>query len=217
MAVNNAHSFHMENFIDSRPPFMKDLGIREGCLHWGNDAPFLADTLQIVRPSNILEIGYFSGGSAAMFLHLGDSRLTSVDPMVDLMNPTAEFCGSLESVDRLKTAFPDRFSFIQKDSKLVRPDLAGQRFDLAFIDGDHSEAGVRNDFQLAIDLGIQWILVDDFVTSVNYVYQNEFKSQFMPVRVYPRRDQFMGQPIPIVLLRRVDPKISARLSGDALR
>lgn len=191
---------------------MIDLGIKEGCLHWGNDAPFLADTLQIAQPSSILEIGYFCGGSAAMWLHLSDARLISVDPMVDLDNPAAEFCGSIESVGKLKSAFPDRFSFIQKDSKLVRPDLAGHKFDLAFIDGDHSEAGARNDFQLAIDLDIPWILVDDFVTSVAKVWQQEFQNEFFVVRVYPRKDQFIGKPIPIVLLKRVDRKIKERLA-----
>lgn len=198
-----------------RPQFMIDLGVEEGCLHWGNDGPFLADALHICQPKNILEIGYFCGGSAAMWLHLSDARLTSVDPMINLYDPSVKHDGSIESVSRLKAAFPDRFSFIQKDSKIVRPDLAGQRFDFAFIDGDHSEIGARNDFQLAIDLNIPWILVDDFVTSVAEVYAKEFQSEFFPVRVYPRKDQFMGKPIPIVLLRRFSHKISARLNGSA--
>lgn len=200
-----------------RPQFMIDLGVEEGCLHWDNDGPFLADALQISQPKNILEIGYFCGGSAAMWLHLSDAKLTSVDPMINLYDPNVKHDGSIESVGRLKAAFPDRFTFIQKDSKVVRPDLLGQRFDLAFIDGDHMDIGIRNDFQLAIDLDIPWVLVDDFVTNVLDIYQREFTSEFFPVRIYPRKDLFQGQPIPIVLLRRFNHKISARLGGADAR
>ncbi len=192
---------------------MTDLGI-DGCFSWENEAAFLEDTLQIVQPQSILEVGFFGGSSAAMWLHLSDAHLTSVDPMENLYDPTVKHDGKPENVDKLKAHFPGRFTFHRKDSKVVYPDVAGQKFDLMFIDGDHWENGIRSDFNLAIDLNIPWILVDDFVTSVAEVYQNEFRSQFMVVRVYPRKDQFMGRPIPIVLLRRIDPKIAARLNGE---
>jgi hypothetical protein len=81
-----------------------------------------------------------------------------------------------------------------------------------FIDGDHWEVGIRNDFQLAIDLDIPWILVDDFVTSVADIYKNEFQNEFFPVRVYPRKDLFMGKPIPIVLLRRINHGVVKKLN-----
>ena len=197
-----------------KPQRMTDLGIEEGCLHWDNDAPFLADALAISQPKNILELGYFSGGSAYMWLHLSDAKLTSVDPMVNLYDPGVKHDGSIESVYKLKGAFPDRFTFIQKDSKLVRPDLAGQKFDLIFIDGDHRPIGIRNDFNLALELGIPWVLADDFVTDVLTVYHNEFRDKFLPpVRVYPRKDLFQGQPIPIVLLRQRDAAIDKRYHG----
>lgn len=198
-----------------KPQFMTDLGIEEGCLHWESDGQFLADTIALSQPRNILEIGYFCGGSAAMLLHLSDAKLTSVDPMVNLYDPNVKHDGSIESVERLKKGFPDRFTFIQKDSKLVRPDLAGQHFELMFIDGDHAPIGIRNDFNLALELGIPWVLVDDFVTSVLEVYQNEFINKFLPpIRVYPRKDTFMGKPIPIVLLRQRDAVIDKRYHGS---
>jgi hypothetical protein len=193
---------------------MIDLGIEEGCLHWDSDGQFLADALAISQPTNILEIGYFSGGSAAMMLHLSDATLTSVDPMVNLYDANVKHDGSIESIDRLKKGFPNRFNFIQKDSKLVRPDLEGQQFDLIFIDGDHRPIGIRSDFNLALKLNIPWVLVDDFVTSVLDVYSNEFRDKFLPpVRVYPRKDLFQGQPIPIVLLRQRDKQIDQRYHG----
>jgi hypothetical protein len=203
-------------FSGPKPAFFDQLGI-DGCLKWENDALFLADTLQIVQPKNILETGFFQGSSSACWLHLSDATLTSVDPMVNLYDPAVKHDGKLENAEKLKNHFPGRFTFLQKDSRIVRPDLAGQKFDLFFIDGDHLDTGIRNDFQLAIDLNIPWVLVDDFVTNVLDIYQKEFTSEFFPVRIYPRKDLFQGQPIPIVLLKRFNHKISARLGGADVR
>ena len=189
---------------------MEELG-EGGCLSWENDAPFIVDALSIIQPKNILEIGFFSGSSAFMWLYLSNAKVTSVDPMINLYEPNVKHDGRIENVEKLKRMFPDRFTFIQKDSKVVRPDLAGQKFDMIFIDGDHWEQGIRNDFNLALDLNIPWVLVDDFVTSVLEVYKNEFVQKFLPpVRVYPRKDLFMGQPIPIVLLRQQDQIINQK-------
>lgn len=197
-----------------KPQLMTDLGIDDGCLHWDTDAQFIADTLSIVQPKNILEVGFFRGSSAYMWLHLSDAKLTSVDPMVNLYEPGVKHDGLPENAEKLKTAFPGRFTFIQKDSKVVYPDIADQKFDLMFIDGDHWVNGIRSDFNLALKLGIPWVLVDDFVTSVLEVYSNEFRDKFLPpVRVYPRKDLFQGQPIPIVLLRQRDAVIDKKYHG----
>lgn len=199
-----------------KPPLIDELGI-DGCLKWENDAVFFADTLQLVQPKNILETGFFQGMSSFMNLWLSNAHVTSVDPMANLYDPTVKHDGKLENVIKLQNAFPGRFTFLQKDSRDVRPDLAGQQFDLFFIDGDHWDTGIRNDFQLAIDLDIPWVLVDDFVTNVLDIYQKEFANEFLPVRIYPRKDLFQGQPIPIVLMRRINHKISVRLGGADVR
>jgi hypothetical protein len=197
-----------------KPQFLTDLGLDQGCLHWDTDGEFLADTITLSQPRNILEIGFFRGSSAACLLHLSDANLTSVDPMVNLYDPNVKHDGLVDNAEKLKAHFPGRFTFIQKDSKLVRPDLVDQQFDLVFIDGDHTVEGARHDFQLALDLNIPWVLVDDFVTSVLDVYNREFADKFLPpIRVYPRKDLFMGQPIPIVLLRQIDKKVEARYNG----
>jgi hypothetical protein len=199
-----------------KPQLMTDLDIT-GHFSWENEAAFIADAIQIVQPKSILETGFFAGASAFMNLWLSEACVTSVDPVESLHGPAEKHDGKIENVDKLKVAFPGRFTFLRKDSRLIRPDVAGQSFDLMFIDGDHSEDGIRNDFQLAIDLNIPWILVDDFVTSVAEVYGKEFQHEFFPVRIYPRKDQFAGKPIPIVLLKRFDHKVSARLKGTSPR
>lgn len=196
-----------------KPKLMDELGIR-GCFSWEGEASFLADVLNVVDPKSILETGFFAGASAFMWLHLSDANLTSVDPMQNLYNPETKHDGNLENVDKLQKAFPNRFTFIKKDSRVVRPDLVGKKFELMFIDGDHWETGIRNDFQLAIDLNIPWILVDDFVTSVLDMYQKEFKDEFTPIKVYDRPAIFQGRPIPIVLLKRNNKKIKNALLNN---
>ena len=175
----------------------------EGCFTWKKESKFFQEVIEIVEPKNILETGFFRGASAFMWLYISKANLTSVDPMASLYDPSAKHDGMLENVDKLKKEFGERFTFIQKDSKIVRPDLIGKKFDLFFIDGDHWEQGIRNDFQLAIDLEIDWIFVDDFVTSVAHVYLNEFQDKFIPVKIYNRDEIFQGRPIPIVLLKRI--------------
>jgi predicted O-methyltransferase YrrM len=197
----------------TKPKLMDELEIG-GCFSWENESEFLADTLNIVNPKNILEIGFFAGASTFMWLHLSEANLTSVDPMENLYDKNVKHDGKPENIEKLQKAFPNRFNFIRKDSRVVRPDLIGQKFDLMFIDGDHWESGIRNDFQLALDLDIPWILADDFVTSVASVYQKEFTKYFTPIRFYPRKDLFQGQPIPIVLMKRNDQKIIDKLLNN---
>jgi len=184
-----------------KPKEWDELGV-EGCFSWENESDFFIDVISITQPTNILETGFFRGASAFLNLYLSKAKLTSVDPMVNLYDSSAKHDGLLENVQKLKDHFgADRFTFIQKDSRVIRPDIAGQHFDLMFIDGDHLDSGIRNDLQLALDMNIKWVLVDDFVTNVKTVYGDEFYDKFDIVKVYPRVAMFMGKPIPIVLMR----------------
>lgn len=197
--------------LKPKPALWDELNIG-GCLYWDDEAVFLADTLNIVQPKNILETGFFAGASAFMWLYLSNAKVTSVDPMVNLYDPKEVHTGRIENVDKLKAAFPNRFSFIQKDSRLIRDDIRGQKFDLFFIDGDHLESGIINDFSIALEMGIEWVLVDDFVTSVESVYNQHFKNYYLPpIRVYPRKAQFQGKPIPMTLLRLADGNIFSKV------
>lgn len=170
----------------------------------GNDYHIFSDVLQIVAPKRILETGFFKGGSAFMFLHLSTAHVTSVDPMVPT-NGEPIHHGSLDNVGILQEVFRGRFAFLQKSSFDVRGDLAGQSFDLFNIDGDHHSEGIHNDFQLAVDLNIPWLLVDDFLLNVSDVYRDHFLKDYFPVKIYQRDDQFNGVPIPRALLRRRNP------------
>lgn len=183
-----------------KPQLLIDLGI-EGCFNFEKDAWIFQDVIKRVNPSEILETGFFTGLSSFAFLYLSKANIISVDPMVNLYDPNIKHDGKIENVQKLKDAFPNRFTFIQKDSCFVRPDLKNKQFDLFFIDGDHLAKGIRNDLQLALDLNIEHVLLDDFVTSVLYIYYSEFQNEFEIMNKYDRYDTFMGKPIPMVLLR----------------
>ena len=185
----------------NKPKEWDEIGI-VGCFSWEKESDFLKDTIDFVNPTNILEIGFFGGASSFMWLYLSNAKLTSVDPMVNLYDSSVQHTGKIENVQGLKNKFGEsRFTFIQKDSRVIRPDIAGQKFDLMFIDGDHWDSGIRNDFNIALEMKIPWVLADDFVTNVENVYWNEFSDKFELVRLYPRKDMFMGRPIPIALLK----------------
>lgn len=94
---------------------------------------------------NILEVGFGYGFSADIWLRTG-AHVTSVDKGDWADKPIGE-----------------QFTFIQGDSKEVLPTLTG-KYDLIFIDGDHTYGGCKQDILNALPLlaknGI--ILLDDY-------------------------------------------------------
>tara|TARA_R110002020_G_scaffold92416_9_gene223784 strand:+ start:89 stop:706 length:618 start_codon:yes stop_codon:yes gene_type:complete len=166
--------------------------------------------LRYIKPKNILEIGFYKGGSAFIMLSLDEEvKLTSVDPVqnvsTDLIGQT-DFSKEEKAIKTISKRFKDRFTFIRKRSQDIRDDLKDENFDFIFIDGDHWEDGIRNDFQLMSDLNIKYGLVDDWAQpengpkSVPTVYQEEFKDKLKIKAALFRKDIFQGGHIPMVLV-----------------
>lgn len=190
-----------KQFIE-KPKLFTDLDIG-GCFKFEEDAWIFQDVIDIVKPNEILETGFFQGLSSLIFLYFSHANVTSVDPMINLYQPWVKHDGKIENVQKLKDAFPNRFAFYQKSSSVVRPDLVNKKFDLFFVDGDHWPDGITNDLQMALDLRIPYILVDDFVTDVERVYNEKFNHSFEEIKRYDRCDFFMGKPIPMVLFKTI--------------
>jgi predicted O-methyltransferase YrrM len=102
----------------------------------------LVDICKTYNCKNIMEIGFNAGHSANVFLGTGDDvRLTSFD------------LGAHEYVLYAKSfidkKYPFRHNLIIGDSAKTVPDyfkdFKSTRFDLIFIDGDHSEIGALTD------------------------------------------------------------------------
>ncbi len=106
----------------------------------------LARAVEALKPKVILEIGTARGGTALIWARLARERLVTCDIL--------ERRGFAE----LLRAFPPpgsdcRVSVMVGDShaeefvQRVRDELDGQQVDFLFIDGDHSETGVAQDFE----------------------------------------------------------------------
>ena len=106
--------------------------------------------IDIVKPTNILEIGFNRGSSALTFLLSSDAKVSSID--------IQEKPGS---VKYLNEQFPNRFTFILGNSQEL--DLSDYKgVDLVFIDGDHSYEGILKDTTQVLELSPKYILYDDY-------------------------------------------------------
>lgn len=107
------------------------------------------DTIEIVKPKSILEIGFNMGHSAAIWLNLCEAMVHSID--------ISEKDETIEGATHLVVNNPFRFRFEWRH-KLFTYD----QYDLAFIDGAHDEDNITKDIELCKDLGIEYLLFDDW-------------------------------------------------------
>lgn len=109
---------------------------------------------QICKPKLILEIGFNVGYSTSMWLNLTDAKIYSVD------NSMRDH--TMKAFKIIKEQFNDRFQFLNIDSADISPLLERKKFDFAFVDGDHSAAGIARDLNLVRSFGILRIAMDDY-------------------------------------------------------
>jgi hypothetical protein len=134
----------------------------------------LRQIVEIVNPLNILEIGFNVGRSSSLWLELSSASICSVD-----VSNSKE---TMDAVMHLMLKYNDRFDFICTNSKdLHYKNLAIGKWDIIFIDGDHSYEMVKNDIELAIDLNIPWIALDDWMPEYGPGVQPAAKSMHLDV------------------------------------
>ena len=129
-------------------------------LNFGGSGYFRVSTIQIrseilnlsrrvaaLKPANILEIGTARGGTLFIWAQLASKHVVSCD-ITDL---------SIAATLYERFAPPDsacRISVLQGDSHDerfaagVKDMFGGEPLDFLFIDGDHTEPGVRRDYEL---------------------------------------------------------------------
>lgn len=109
------------------------------------------EVLDTANPESILEIGFNAGASALLFLMTNPN----------LHYHSIDIVENQKSVAYIGTNFK-RFRFYKKSS-FDLPDIRMfNQYDLVFIDGDHSEVGVKNDIEKSLLFNPQYILLDDF-------------------------------------------------------
>lgn len=133
-----------------------------------NLLPSIQEIVSVSNPSKILEIGFYTGRSTALFLEASEASVVTCDvgePWVEL----ATINKSLETLDKY---YPGRVSFILKSSQseefrnLIKP-VDNKPFDFCFIDGRHEEGFPLFDIETSLLLGCRYILMDDYVSGPN--------------------------------------------------
>lgn len=115
----------------------------------------LKEIIDMTQVKKVFEIGFNAGHSAFGFL--------SIDPDVHYHSiDIGRYRYTKDCADTIKSLFGERFKFGIKDSLTVTPDnLESENYDMVYIDGDHRFASFRKDFQLCVDVGVEYILIDD--------------------------------------------------------
>ncbi len=115
----------------------------------------LRKAVEILRPKSILEIGFNMGYSAAMWLHLSDAKVFSID--------ISDKYETLYGARVLKEEFGNRFDFWVCDSARLIDELNFfVDFDTMFIDGGHLEHHVANDIEVGLRLQVKKFIFDDW-------------------------------------------------------
>ena len=125
----------------------------------------IEDICQTTSPNSILEIGFRRGNSALMWLINSSATLMSLD--ID------DF--SIKSVQLLESQFPNRFKYLQCDSRIFKSE---ETFDLIFIDGDHSVDGIESDIKMSLQLNPKYLVLDDYFHGDHHQDMYKLISQF---------------------------------------
>ena len=125
----------------------------------------IEDICQITTPNSILEIGFRRGNSALMWLINSSATLMSLD--------IEDF--SIKSVQLLESQFPNRFRYLQCDSRNFKSE---ETFDLIFIDGDHSFEGIEDDIKMSLQLNPKYLVLDDYFHGDHHQDMCKVISQF---------------------------------------
>jgi predicted O-methyltransferase YrrM len=109
----------------------------------------LENTAKIVKPKEILEIGFLCGHTSLMWLMFSEANVTSVDNVRD--------ASANKAIAILDVHFGDRFRFLKEDIHEMSP--LDRKYDLLFMD-----AGLDDEALSALDLaekaGIPYLLFD---------------------------------------------------------
>lgn len=107
----------------------------------------LLEFLASLKIDSVLEIGCWTGGTLWLWTQIAD-KVVSID--VAAHGDRRELPASVHRI------------LGDSHDPTVKAQLAGQRFDLVFIDGDHTYDGVRRDWEMYAPLG-RYVALHDIV------------------------------------------------------
>ena len=108
--------------------------------------------------TNMLEFGFNTGWSSALFFELTKTKITSIEKV--------KIEESSKAVEILQEKFAGRHTIIWGDSvdvakKITNSEILMPKFNFAFIDGGHFPDIVESDINLCKFLGIKHFIFDD--------------------------------------------------------
>jgi len=108
------------------------------------------------QPKSILELGFNRGVSATMWLENSKASLHSIDirSQQDVES----------SINYIQNVYPDRFTYTCMDHALLSNMVEEfkDKYDLIFIDGDHSYDAIYRDTKNSIQFNPTFIAFDDY-------------------------------------------------------
>jgi hypothetical protein len=143
---------------------------------------------------NVLQFGFNTGWSSALFFELTDTKITSIE-LIKEANP-------LLGCEILDKKFPNRHKIIWGDSqevskKIIKNEVSVDHFDFAFIDGGHFPEIVQNDIELCVHLGIKNFIFDDpYHANIEpalskFDFELVHETQYQPIRHKPNRGYYI--------------------------
>ena len=112
------------------------------------------EILEVTKAKSVFEIGFNYGHSAFTWLSLDkELKLFSVD--------IGKYLHTAINLDKIKKMFGERFNFSISNSSYIKPSHIA-KFDLFWIDGDHSDAMLSSDLTLGNAAKSKWMLIDDY-------------------------------------------------------
>lgn len=114
------------------------------------------------RLTSMLEIGFGRGYStfcaAKAFADIGvNGKIVTIDPKFDF-----QLLNQIKSNKVFPASWFECINFVQGTSVEALPGLQNEKFDLVYIDGDHSYEGTKFDWEHTKDLYNKFLLFDDY-------------------------------------------------------
>jgi hypothetical protein len=114
------------------------------------------------RIASMLEIGFGRGYStfcAAKAFHDNgiNGRIVTIDPNFDF-----QFLNQIKNGNIFPSSWFSCINFVQGTSRDALPTLQNEKFDLVYIDGDHSYEGTKFDWDHTKNLYNKFLLFDDY-------------------------------------------------------
>tara|TARA_Y100000004_G_scaffold194777_1_gene260197 strand:- start:82 stop:666 length:585 start_codon:yes stop_codon:yes gene_type:complete len=115
------------------------------------------DICELIKPTNILEIGFNRGKSASMWLKHSTANLVSID-----LRPQSEV---IESINTFNELYPNRFEYLSINAHTELPFKKDEwvgKFDFIFIDSSHTKSSFVIDTNVALYFGAKYMAYDDY-------------------------------------------------------